>query len=144
MAITVRNNTKYTISEKYYKSFFRLALKEVNLEPEASLLFVDNDTIRKYNKRYRKKDSPTDIITFDYDDTNYYAGDIIISYEWVLKHSRNDSKIKKEICMLIIHGVLHLKGIHHTYSDKSLKSNWDKMEKIYKEIIKKYKIYDNT
>ncbi len=137
MSITVVNNTKYTISEIHYRSFFRLALKEVNLEPEASLMFVNNDTIRKYNKRYRKKDAPTDIITFDYDDDNYYAGDIIISYEWVCKHHLSASKIEKEICMLIIHGVLHLKGIHHTYNDKSLKENWEKMEKIYKRIMKK-------
>lgn len=137
MNITIKNTTKYIISNKYYRTFFLLALKEVNLAPEASLTFVDNDTIRKYNKRYRKKDKPTDIITFDYDDENYYAGDIIISYEWVHKHCLIASKIQKEVCMLIIHGVLHLKGIHHTYEDKSLKENWEKMEKIYKEIMKK-------
>ncbi len=137
MGITIRNTTKYIIPHQYYKNFFRLALKEVNLAEEASLLFVDNDTIRKYNKRYRKNDKPTDIITFDYDDSSFYAGDIIISYEWVRKHCGHVSKIQREICMLIIHGVLHLKGIHHTYNDKSLKENWDKMEKIYKEIVKK-------
>ena len=144
MSTIVIDNTKYIICQKYYRYIFRMGLKEVGLSKNASLIFVDNKSIKMYNKEYRKKDKATDILTFTYDDDDnddYYAGDLMISYEWVIKEYKKE-KIKESLSMLILHGVLHLKGVHHTYSPSSLKENWGKMEKIYKEILKKKKNYE--
>ena len=63
------------------------------------------------------------------------GGDIVISYEWV-KNRYSEEKIKKTVLKLIIHSVLHLKGIHHNYSKKSLMENNEKMKELYYKIIK--------
>ncbi len=140
MSVIVINNTNFKLSQNYYRNFLRRALKELKLPNYASLIFVDNVTIKKYNKEYRKKNKPTDILTFTYDD-EHYAGDIIISYEWVRREYSKET-IKENMSKLILHGLLHLKGIHHSYTPNSLKRNWEKMDKIYKEILKKKKSYE--
>lgn len=85
-----------------------------------SIIFTDDDTIWKINKEYRKKDAPTDVITFALfaDDTNKFVfnktvelGEIIISVD-TAKNQAQDS-LEKEILTLICHGILHLLGFDH-------------------------------
>lgn len=140
MNIKVINNTKYPIRKKQYEIFLEQAFLCAKIKKDASLVFVDNEKMREYNKYYRKKDKPTDILTFTTEGDKNYAADIIISYEWALSEYK---KIRDGIFMLIIHGTLHVKGVHHTYSEKSLRENHEKMIILYKEVIKKYKDYEN-
>lgn len=85
-----------------------------------SIIFTDDDTIWKINKEYRKKDAPTDVITFALfaDDTNKFVfnktvelGEIIISVD-TAKNQAQDS-LENEILTLICHGILHLLGFDH-------------------------------
>ena len=84
------------------------------------ILFVDDKTIHSINKEYRKKDSPTDVITFALfaDDDNKLVinktielGEIIISIDTAIKQAQKS--LEEEVLTLICHGVLHLIGFDH-------------------------------
>lgn len=136
MKANVFNQTNYDINLKYYKYFLHSALKVSKINGEVNLLFSDNEYIRELNKKFRNKDKATDVLTFPAGDKfdKEEGGDIVISYEWV-KNEYAEKNIKKIILKLIVHSILHLKGVHHDYSEKSLKENYKKMKELYLRVI---------
>ena len=137
MKVNVFNETNYDINLKYYRYFLYFASKTANIDGEVNLVFCDDEYIKKLNNDFRNKDKATDVLTFPMGDINE-GGDIVISYEWVVTRY-SEEKIKKTILKLIIHSILHLKGIHHNYTRKSLMENHNKMRELYKEVIKTIK-----
>ena len=133
MKANVFNETDYNINLNYYKYFLSNALKVAGIKGEVNLLFSDDKYIRELNKKFRNKDKTTDVLTFPAGDIEE-GGDIVISYEWV-KNRYEEKNIKKTIIKLIIHSILHLRGVHHDYSQKSLKENYKKMKELYLKVI---------
>lgn len=133
MKANVFNETDYNINLNYYKYFLSNALKVAGIKGEVNLLFSDDKYIRELNKKFRNKNKATDVLTFPAGDIED-GGDIIISYEWV-KNRYEEKNIKKTIIKLIIHSILHLRGVHHDYSEKSLKENYKKMKELYLKVI---------
>lgn len=134
MKVNVFNETDYDINIKYYKYFLYNSLIVSGINGDVNLLFCDDEYIKKLNNDFRNKNKATDVLTFPMGDADE-GGDIVISYEWV-KNRYSEEKIKKTVLKLIIHSVLHLKGIHHNYSKKSLMENNEKMKELYYKIIK--------
>lgn len=133
MKANVFNQTNYDINLKYYKFFLLNALKVAGINGEVNLLFSDDKYIRDLNKKFRNKEKATDVLTFPAGDVEE-GGDIVISYQWV-KNRYEEKKIKRIILKLIIHSILHLRGVHHDYSEKSLKENYKKMKELYLKVI---------
>lgn len=133
MKANVFNETDYNINLNYYKYFLSNALKVARIKGEVNLLFSDDKYIRELNKKFRNKNKATDVLTFPVGDIED-GGDIIISYEWV-KNRYEEKNIKRTIIKLIIHSILHLRGVHHDYSEKSLKENYKKMKELYLKVI---------
>lgn len=142
MKANVFNDTNYDIDLNYYKRFLRYVSKASNIKGEINLLFSNDKYIRELNKKFRNKDKATDVLSFPSGEM-FGEGDTVISYEWV-KNRYEEKNIKKAVIKLIIHSVLHLQGIHHDYSEESLKENYKKMKELYiktKKYIKKRKRY---
>ena len=86
-----------------------------------NVILVDSETIRNINKEYRNKDSVTDVISFALEDdkvfikTDYRVlGDIYICIERARSQALEyGHSFKREICFLVIHGLLHLLGYDH-------------------------------
>lgn len=106
--------------------FLEILLEKLEIQNwEFSLTFCDNAYIHGLNRDYRDKDSPTDVLTFAQDDDPFpvyleegdvhYAGDIVISLD-TLKENAEYFEVdeEEELKRLIIHGVLHLKGMDHS------------------------------
>ena len=93
----------------------------VNQKVYISVLFTTNKKIQLLNNRFRKKNKPTDILSFPfYDKKNiknnlkrkeFYLGDIVISCEAFSKKNKGD--YKKGLVKIFIHGFLHLLGFDH-------------------------------
>ena len=86
---------------------------------ELVLAFVDNKAIQKLNRDFRKKDAPTDVLSFPYrengPDGKYYLGDIIISVPKAFDQARElGHSLDRELEYLTIHGFLHLLGYEHS------------------------------
>ena len=83
------------------------------------LLLSNNKNIKILNKKFRKKNKHTDILSFPYNpklmnSNEIYLGDIIISFNYVNKpRNLSNYEIKKKTIQLFIHGFLHLLGYDH-------------------------------
>lgn len=82
---------------------------------EVELLITDNSEIQKINLEYRQIDNATDVLSFPFEDMPMGPlGSIIISYDYVKKLSEELGHTQKdELCLLFIHGLLHLLGYDH-------------------------------
>lgn len=87
---------------------------------EVSLLFVDDEGIRKINRDYLRRDRPTNVIAFslaegDFGDVNPgVLGDVVISVETAAREARTAKIVLGDaILYLILHGILHLAGYDH-------------------------------
>lgn len=89
---------------------------------EFSVSIIDNERIHEINKEYRHIDRPTDVITFALEDEESpyiegmprLLGDIFISYDKAVEQAQDyGHSIKRELCFLFMHGLLHLLGYDH-------------------------------
>ena len=98
---------------------------------EVSVTFTDNEKIQVLNREYRKKDAPTDVLSFplidwdsdgtEPDDASSFfplaLGDIVISLEKASQQAKEyDQSLVREISFLTIHSTLHLLGYDHETS----------------------------
>ena len=80
---------------------------------EIGYMFVDDEKILEINREYLGHDYYTDIITFDYDESDVLNGDIVISVDTVRSNAELFGKsFDDELHRVIIHGILHLCGIN--------------------------------
>ena len=80
-----------------------------------SILLTNNKKMKNLNYKFRKKNKPTDVLSFPINHkmlNNLYIGDIAISYEIINKRSRN-SNFFLEFDKIWVHGYLHLLGYKH-------------------------------
>ncbi len=109
-----------------------------------TLLLSNNKNIQKLNKLFRKKNKPTDILSFPLTkkfrvSKQTYLGDIIISYNFINKpKSLNTKLFKEKVIKIFIHGFLHLLGFDHK-NNKDYKKMLKEEEQIYKSVISKTK-----
>ncbi len=93
--------------------------KFLNKNVTFTLLLSNNKNIKILNKNFRKKNKPTDILSFPLDkklkiSKNTYLGDIIISYNYIDKPRSKDLKsFRHKTIKIFIHGFLHLLGFDH-------------------------------
>tara|TARA_B100001540_G_scaffold269377_1_gene252001 strand:+ start:232 stop:669 length:438 start_codon:yes stop_codon:yes gene_type:complete len=83
-----------------------------NKSKEFSILLTNNKMMKDLNKKFRKKNNPTDVLSFPFKKNKRYLGDIAVSYEIVNKRSKRKN-FKLEFDKMWIHGYLHLVGYDH-------------------------------
>ena len=109
-----------------------------------TLLLSNNKNIQKLNKLFRKKNKPTDILSFPLTkkfrvSKQTYLGDIIISYNFINKpKSLNTKLFKEKLIKIFIHGFLHLLGFDHKKNKDYIKMLKEEGQ-IYKSVISKTK-----
>ena len=109
-----------------------------------SLLLSENKEIKRLNKKFRKKNKSTDVLSFPFYQKNelakkikrekeIYIGDIIVSIGKI-KNKNNINQFKSELNKLWIHGLLHLFGHDHKSNTEYLKMQ--KLENRFSYFIK--------
>lgn len=80
---------------------------------EIAYIFVNDEKILEVNKQYLQHDYYTDIITFDYTESDAISGDLFISLDTVRTNAELiGGTYEQELNRVIIHGILHLCGIN--------------------------------
>ena len=82
---------------------------------EFSVLLTNNRKMKNLNFKFRKKNKPTDVLSFPshhIEKKSEYIGDIAISFEIVNQRSKN-SNFFIELDKMWIHGYFHLIGYDH-------------------------------
>ena len=121
------------ILKRFPKKYF-YSNKNVNF----TLLLSNNTNIKKLNNKFRKRNKPTDVLSFpafskqklkSIKNKKIYIGDIVTSYEII-----NSRSVKKnffvEFDKVWVHGLLHLIGYDHIRN-----KDFYKMNKIEKRIL---------
>ena len=98
---------------------------------ELSLVIAGQERVQQLNRSYRGKDEPTDVLAFSMlpdeetsgaesppfvtpPDGVLHLGEVIISYpQALIQAEEHHHSPKREVAILIIHGVLHLLGYEH-------------------------------
>ena len=108
-----------------------------------TLLLSGKKEIQYLNKKFRKKNKTTDVLSFPFQtkkelnkilkkEKEIYLGDIIINLNQI-KNKRKKEEFRKEFDSLWIHGLVHLFGYDHK-KDRDY-SKMSKIEKNYFDIV---------
>ena len=104
------------VSERSLARFLRRAEKAVGLSGEVNVLVTSSRELRALNRRFRGKDSATDVISFPAIPTieMTFAGDVAISADIAARNARLLAhSAADELKILMLHGVIHLAGYNH-------------------------------
>ena len=136
----------FEINTERLKEFAENLLKAVGREDlELSVVLTDDKHIRELNRKWRKKDKPTDVLSFpqDFPEKEFeenlspegelkkvldrcrnckILGDIVISVETAKRQAEQYGwSLEDELKRLLLHGFVHLLGFDHEKSSKDEK-----------------------
>lgn len=104
--------------------FSQIKEKILGKRYELSLTFIGDARMCTLNKKYRKKNTTTDILSFPLSKT---SGEIFISTNAAEKKARQfEMNSRDYLTFLFIHGLLHLKGHAHGRTMDRLEDSWSK------------------
>ena len=95
------------------------------LNHEVSVLLTNDEEIRELNKKYRKIDKPTNVLSFSITSDTIVnelkmIGDIVISKEKILSEAKDQNKtFNDHLAHIVIHGFLHLLNFTHDSKEDS-------------------------
>ncbi|HEY5540429.1 MAG TPA: rRNA maturation RNase YbeY [Coriobacteriia bacterium] len=100
---------------------FVLDREEAPVYMELSIAIVDLAEMTELNSKYRGKDGPTDVLSFECDDLcaaepdePVTLGDVVIAPEVAeVQAEEYGHTVEEELNLLLVHGVLHLLGYDH-------------------------------
>lgn len=126
--------------EQDFTAIIEQALKTLGIEDdvEVSCVLVDDERIHEINREYRHIDRSTDVISFAMEDNDQFyvegmprtLGDIFISVDHAKKQAEEyGHSLRREMCFLFTHGILHLLGYDHM-TDEQEKEMFDLQDEI--------------
>ena len=146
----INNNTSWFSFIKNPNQYIDRKVKKINLKKKefkkkiiyCTLLLSGNKEIKKLNKKFRKKNKSTDVLSFPfYDkkklkeklkrDKEIYLGDIIINFHKVKGKKKNLKIFKINFDKLWVHGLIHLFGYDHKQE-----KNFKEMNQVEEDYLK--------
>jgi probable rRNA maturation factor len=109
---------------------------------EMTLRFVDSDESRVLNRDYRGKDTPTNVLSFPFENPPGVElpllGDLILCHPVVAREAaEQDKSLPNHYAHMVVHGTLHLLGQDHLEDDEA-----DAMESLERKILAELGIAD--
>ena len=81
---------------------------------DVAIALVSDARIRSLNRRYRKMNRPTDVLSFADDTASRALGDIVIATGVARRQAKTAGhSYQTELRVLALHGLLHLLGYDH-------------------------------
>ena len=145
--VTIKNTQrKIRVSTDRMHKHAQAMLKTLDYgDFDLGIWLTTDATIRRYNKDYRGKDAPTDILSFAYHDKlqpgddiivkvpeDANLGDLIISIPYVKKDAgRWGQTFTERLDVLLAHGIVHLLGYDHETDEEYVQ-----MQEVEKRLLK--------
>ncbi len=149
MSINIEYESDIALDLDYEDIIYKVVAKTLELEEfpyevELNFLLTDNNVVQEINKKFRKIDSPTDVLSFpmiefeEIDEFFYLEdeiydkdfnpetgelvlGDIVISVEKIIGQAQEyGHSTKRELAFLVAHSMLHLFGYDHEEEEERL------------------------
>jgi probable rRNA maturation factor len=140
------NELKWSEYADDFMSIFEKTIRMLkkNKESNISVIFCNSSQIRIINRDYRKIDKETDVISFasqdgadnfDYLVEEVELGDIFINVDRVYTQAESyQHSIRREVCFLFTHGLLHCLGYDHM-NEEDEKIMFELQNKILEGIV---------
>lgn len=159
MTVLMEKETEEEIDFDYESAIEQVIRQAIEMEQcpyecEVNVTFTDNEGIRNMNREFRELDVPTDVLSFpmiEYPSPADFSildpesgmagsfnpetgelllGDIVISLERAKEQAEEyGHSLKREICFLVVHSILHLFGYDHMEDEERLQME-DKQEEV--------------
>ena len=146
--ISVINKTYKKVYKKDIKNVVILTTEMLKVKnPVINVIITNNKKIKELNNKYRNKNIETDVLSFALEEENdiiytefRLLGDIYISLDKAKGQAKEyGHSLKRELCYLTVHGVLHLLGYDHmTDKDKI------EMRKLEESVLDGYDVKRGT
>jgi len=153
--ITIKNTQRtYLVKKTALHKTIKKMLASIGLgDFDVSVWITSDQTIRKFNKQFRNKDRPTDILSFPFHDEPITSdnaifileeeknlGDIIIAAPYAARQAAHiwHRSFDQHMTALLAHGIAHLIGHEHN-TDAEFKKMQHIEEKLIAAAIKKTK-----
>lgn len=122
--ISIQNEDGYPINVDHLQSSIAMVITrhDMPLNSSVTVVLTNNDAVQALNLQHRGLDAPTDVLSFPADplptelieDDEHYLGDLVIAYPYAVAQARQlKHSIADSLCLLVIHGTLHLLGYDH-------------------------------
>ena len=103
-----------------------------------TVALADDKAVRALNARDRKKDKPTNVLSYPSGETAF-LGDMILARQTVWREARAQKKSPADhVTHLVVHGTLHLLGYDHETGDVDA----ERMEALERRILARLGIAD--
>ncbi|MDD5626199.1 MAG: rRNA maturation RNase YbeY [Patescibacteria group bacterium] len=133
MIIEINKLIKFNLSKNFIKLILKRILKEtakkipkVKNIASFSVVFTNEKTIQAINKKYRKINKATDVLSFS------DPAEIIICWSQLTKQAKEFKHTQiEELKILLVHSVLHILGHDHRFEKEK-----NKMDKLANQILR--------
>jgi len=136
-AMVENKNKSYAINSSFIKKVIGYVLRGLKKteDIEIEVIFVDDPAIKKLNKKYKKSDRTTDVLSFGLDAGVFgikkLVGSVFISLDTARSNAKRfGTSFEEEVVLYVIHGILHLVGY-----DDGTKSEIRRMRSEEKRIL---------
>ena len=121
MAVEIRNRAGQGLRTKQLSKMLEESLVLAGRpEAEVSVLLTDDEEMRKLNRQYRKRNRPTDVLSFSMQEgvripgQGDLLGDVVVSVETARRQGMQQGHtLHREVAILLQHGLIHLLGADH-------------------------------
>ena len=119
--VVLLNRQRRRVSPARLRRVLRGAAAALGVRGEVSLVLAGDRLLHRLNRDYRKKDRPTDVLSFPGEGGEAGLGDIVISVETAERNARGLGRtLAQELDVLALHGFLHVLGHDHETDDGSM------------------------
>lgn len=140
MEVCVVNLSKSAVSQDViYKNvnliletLDKLKVKVPEKFKSLTVVFNDSNDMANLNKKFRGKDGPTDVLSFEGVDKSS-LGEVVLCVDVI----ESRGKFMNETVLLILHGILHLLGYEHECGGEKEKIMFDLQKKAFSLILEK-------
>src|SRR5271165_4605736 len=124
--VLLEHNTP-EVSSRALSLFAAKAQRALGFSGEVNVRITSNRELQKLNRRFRKKDKPTDVLSFP-SGMPKLAGDIAISADIAAANASDiGHSTETELKILILHGLLHLAGYDHETDNGAMQTRETKL-----------------
>ncbi len=131
----INDFSRYSFPLKPYKSMiYKIISGECIPVHNLSIITVNDEYLKKMNKKYLNQNTYTDVMTFKMEEKSGIEAEIYISLDRAEINARQYKvALKEEFARLVIHGLLHIKGF-----DDRIEAEKNSMKLMEDRLLKKY------
>ena len=119
--VLLNKQRRRPVAERRLRRVLRGAAQALRVRGSVALVLTGDRLVHDLNRRYRGKDKPTDVLSFEGPGGEHGLGDIVISVDTAARNARELGRtLPQELDILALHGFLHVLGYDHETDDGTM------------------------